>query len=147
MTDVDLTPDELLLAKTVRGWLDNFVDNTYLNAQESSDLGYDPRRWQEMCRLGWCSINIPERAGGAGATLAEAALIAREIGRAAYASPLLSTMRSATVLAGAPPAPHSDATLAELAGGAGRTGSATGAHSHRNSRRQRIPAGRPAYRR
>ncbi len=118
MIDLDLSPDDLLLAKTVRGWFDNFVDNTYLNAQEVSDLGYEPRRWKEISQLGWASINIPERLGGAGATLAEAAIIARELGRAAYASPLLSTMRTATVLADAPADPRSDAALTELVAGA-----------------------------
>jgi alkylation response protein AidB-like acyl-CoA dehydrogenase len=117
MIDLDLSPDELLLAKTVRGWFDNFADNAYLNAQEVSDLGYEPRRWQELGQLGWASINIPERAGGAGATLADAAIIARELGRAAYASPLLSTMRAATMLADVA-GPRGDATLAGLVAGA-----------------------------
>jgi alkylation response protein AidB-like acyl-CoA dehydrogenase len=118
MIDLDLSPDELLLATTVRGWFDSFADNSYLNAQEGSELGYEPHRWKEISQLGWSSINIPERAGGAGATLAEAAIIARELGRAAYAAPLLSTMRAATVLADAPADPRSDAALVDLAAGA-----------------------------
>ncbi|WP_238005507.1 acyl-CoA dehydrogenase family protein [Dactylosporangium sp. AC04546] len=99
MIDTDLTDDEALLAKTTRAYFADFVDNTYLNAQQESPDGYETRRWQQMCELGWTGIDLPERVGGAGGTLAEAGVVAREAGRAAFASPLLSTMRAGTVLA------------------------------------------------
>lgn len=99
MIDTDLTDEEALLAKTARGYFADFVDNTYLNAQEASELGYEPSRWAQMCQLGWTAINLPERVGGAGGTLAEAGVVAREYGRAAFASPLLQTMRAGTALA------------------------------------------------
>ncbi|MER7274739.1 acyl-CoA dehydrogenase family protein [Dactylosporangium sp. NPDC000244] len=98
MIDTDLTDDEAMLAKTARAYFADFVDNTYLNAQQASPDGYETRRWQQMCELGWTGINLPERVGGAGGTLAEAGVVAREAGRAAIASPLLSTMRAGTVL-------------------------------------------------
>jgi len=98
MIDIDLTDDEALLAKTVRSWFADFVDNSYLNAQRDSADGYEAARWEQMCALGWTGINLPGRVGGADGTLAEAGLVAREYGRAAFASPLLATMRTATAL-------------------------------------------------
>ncbi|MFC0530018.1 acyl-CoA dehydrogenase family protein [Phytohabitans kaempferiae] len=98
MIDTDLTDEEALLAKTARSYFADFVDNTYLNQQEESELGYEPERWRQMCELGWTAVNLPERVGGAGGTLAEAGVVAREYGRAAFASPLLQTLRAGTAM-------------------------------------------------
>ncbi|GAA4471097.1 acyl-CoA dehydrogenase family protein [Phytohabitans houttuyneae] len=116
MTDTDLTDEEALLAKTARAYFADFVDNTYLNAQQASPLGYEPRRWAQMCELGWTAVNLPERVGGAGGTLAEAGVVAREYGRAAFASPLLQTLRAGTALATLGGGAF-DGTLARIAGG------------------------------
>jgi alkylation response protein AidB-like acyl-CoA dehydrogenase len=99
MIDTDLTEEEASLAKTARSYFADFVDNTYLNEQEASELGYERQRWQQMYELGWTAVNLPERVGGAGGTLAEAGMVAREYGRAAFASPLLQTLRAGTALA------------------------------------------------
>jgi alkylation response protein AidB-like acyl-CoA dehydrogenase len=93
-----LSSEEAQLASAVRAWLAGFADNSYLNEQEGSELGYEPARWKQLCELGWTSVHVPASAGGADGTLTHAALIARECGRAAYASPLLPTLRAATVL-------------------------------------------------
>lgn len=98
MIDTDLTQQEALLAKTAQDYFAGFVDNSYLNQQEASGSGYESSRWKQMVDLGWTAVNLPERVGGAGGTLAEAGVVARECGRAAFASPLLPTMRAGTVL-------------------------------------------------
>lgn len=98
LTDPDLTEDEALLAQTVRAFLGGFVDNTYLNREQESGDGYDRGRWKQLCDLGWTAVNLPERVGGGGGTLADAGIVARECGRAAFASPLLPTTRAATAL-------------------------------------------------
>jgi len=77
-----LSPEEAQLASAVRAWLAGFADNSYLNEQEGSELGYEPARWQQLCELGWTGVHVPASAGGAGGTLTHAALIAREGGRA-----------------------------------------------------------------
>ena len=100
LTDTDLTDDETLLAETVRAYFGDFVDNSYLNRQRDSDQGYDRGRWKQLCDLGWTGVNLPERVGGGGGTLAEAGIVARECGRAAFASPLLQSARAATALLG-----------------------------------------------
>jgi alkylation response protein AidB-like acyl-CoA dehydrogenase len=101
LTDTDLTEDEALLAETVRGYFGGFADNAYLNRQQESADGYDRGRWKQLCDLGWAGVNLPERVGGGGGTIAEAGIVARECGRAAFASPLLQSARAATALLGA----------------------------------------------
>lgn len=98
MKPFDLTAEEAQVAATARAFLAGFVDNSYLNEQEESELGYEPGRWSQMADLGWTAMALPERVGGAGGTLVDAALIVRECGRAAFASPLLQTLRVGTVL-------------------------------------------------
>jgi alkylation response protein AidB-like acyl-CoA dehydrogenase len=118
LTDTDLTEDETLLAGTVRAFFAGFVDNTYLNLQEESDDGYDRGRWKQLCDLGWPGVNLPVRVGGGGGTLTDAGLVARECGRAAFASPLLASARAATALDGLGLGEAFDGVLARVAQGA-----------------------------
>lgn len=115
MTD---TGEQDLLGATAREFFADFVDNTYLNEQEASQDGYEIARWKQMCELGWTAVNLPARVGGADGNLAEAAVIARECGRAAFASPLLQTMRGATALTALNRGDRANAALSALAGGA-----------------------------
>jgi alkylation response protein AidB-like acyl-CoA dehydrogenase len=117
MTDTDLTQQEALLAKTARDYFAGFVDNGYLNQQEAAERGYESTRWKQLCDLGWTGINLPDRVGGAGGTLAEAGIVARECGRAAFASPLLPTMRAGTVLDALGAGGQFDDVLARIADG------------------------------
>jgi len=117
LTDTDLTEDEALLAETVRGYFGDFVDNAYLNRQRDSDDGYDAGRWKQLADLGWTGVNLPERVGGGGGTLADAAIVARECGRAAFASPLLSSARAATALLGLGQGERFDGILGRIAAG------------------------------
>jgi alkylation response protein AidB-like acyl-CoA dehydrogenase len=113
-SDVD---DVAVLASTARSFFASFVDNDHLNDAEASEAGYEAARWSRMAELGWTAINLPTRVGGAGGSLADAAAVAREAGRAAYASPLLATMRAATVLIGLDPDKRFDGPLTRIADG------------------------------
>jgi alkylation response protein AidB-like acyl-CoA dehydrogenase len=117
LTDTDLTEDEALLAETVRAYFGGFADNTYLNRQQESDDGYDHGRWKQLCDLGWAGVNLPERVGGGGGTLADAGIVARECGRAAFASPLLQSARAATALLAVDRGDRFDDVLARIAAG------------------------------
>ncbi len=57
----------------------------------SSEHGFDGALWQQMVKLGWSGIAIPERHGGSGLSLAEAASIAEPMGRYLLATPFVST--------------------------------------------------------
>lgn len=118
MTGTIVETDQDLLRSIVRSFLADFVDNDYLNEQESSAHGYEPARWKQLCAMGWTAVNLPARVGGGDGSLTEAALIARECGRAAYASPLLQTIRAATLLATLNQGERFDRVLSDIADGA-----------------------------
>lgn len=98
MTVFEPTDEERQVSSTAREFLADFVDNTYLNEQEQSPDGFEEARWNKLCDLGWTGVHLPDRVGGADGTLVDAALIARECGRAGFATPLLQSLRVGTVL-------------------------------------------------
>ena len=66
---------------------------------------YDEALWRQMIELGWTSLAVPERAGGAGMKMVAVAALAEEAGRAALPSPLISTLLATCVLREAPASP------------------------------------------
>jgi alkylation response protein AidB-like acyl-CoA dehydrogenase len=67
--------------------------------------GPDPDLWRELAGLGLLGLTVPERLGGAGAGLLEAALVAEQAGATLPPVPYLPVAVAAAVLAGA----HGDA--------------------------------------
>jgi alkylation response protein AidB-like acyl-CoA dehydrogenase len=57
----------------------------------ASETGFDAGTWQQMVQLGWPGITVPERFGGSGLTLADAATLAEPMGRHLLATPFAST--------------------------------------------------------
>ncbi|EED33155.1 acyl-CoA dehydrogenase domain protein [gamma proteobacterium NOR5-3] len=55
--------------------------------------------WDEMVALGWTALAVPESAGGVGLPWVAVAALIEESGRAAFPSPLLSTLQTTAVLA------------------------------------------------
>ncbi|WP_396655713.1 acyl-CoA dehydrogenase family protein [Microbacterium sp.] len=98
MSLFELSSEESQLQSMTRSFLRGFVDNAYLNAQEESESGFESERWQQIVELGLTGIAIDAESGGAGGTLIDAAIVLREFGRAAFASPLLQTLRAAVIL-------------------------------------------------
>jgi alkylation response protein AidB-like acyl-CoA dehydrogenase len=56
-----------------------------------ASAGFDRDAWPVIAELGLLGVLLPERIGGAGLTLAESAVIARELGRALLPIPLTAT--------------------------------------------------------
>jgi alkylation response protein AidB-like acyl-CoA dehydrogenase len=74
--------------------------------------------WRTLAQAGWPGLEVPEDLGGAGATFAETAVVAEEVGRAATASPFLGTaVLGVGALRLVAPSPHRDALLAGIAAG------------------------------
>lgn len=58
-----------------------------------------PESWDKMVELGWTMLSVPESAGGLGMPVVAVAGLVEELGKAAFPSPLLSTLMAGYVLA------------------------------------------------
>lgn len=77
--------------------------------------------WTTLVDAGWVGLEVPEQFGGAGASFAEAAVIAEEIGRAASATSFLgSAVLAAGALNALQPSVTRDQLLTDVTGGAAR---------------------------
>jgi alkylation response protein AidB-like acyl-CoA dehydrogenase len=87
-----LSDEQELLRKEARNFLDTECPKALVRKLESSDLGYSPELWQKMAELGWLGLIVPEEYGGVGGSLMDLAVLFEEVGRAAFPSPLFSTV-------------------------------------------------------
>lgn len=63
---------------------------TRLRALRDSTVGFDAAGWRQAGTLGWLGMLVPERMGGSGLGLAEAAVLAQAAGRALLPEPLIA---------------------------------------------------------
>jgi hypothetical protein len=93
------TPEQDELAATVRGLLAKRSDSAAVRVAIESPTGYDESLWQLLCeQVGVAAIPIAEEAGGAGFSLAEALVVAEEIGYALAPLPLVSSLITSAAL-------------------------------------------------
>ncbi|MCG6909301.1 MAG: acyl-CoA/acyl-ACP dehydrogenase [Deltaproteobacteria bacterium] len=77
---------------------------------------WDRKAWKQMGELGWTSLAVPERAGGIGMQAVGVAGLVEEAGRAAFPSPLLTSVNAIYVLSCCR-SPEADDILRSIAGG------------------------------
>ena len=73
--------------------------------------------WPVLVEAGWAGLEIPDRLGGAGATFAEVAVVAEEVGKAAGGSALLGSALATGALKMLSPSDSRDELLAGIASG------------------------------
>lgn len=59
---------------------------------------WDKELWQQMVELGWTTLAVPEEAGGIGMSAVAVVGLVEEAGRAAFPSPLISTINTTYLL-------------------------------------------------
>jgi len=87
-----LSAEQELLKKEFRNFLDIECPKSMVKKIEGSEAGYSPEIWKKMAELGWLGLSLPEEYGGVGGTLMDLAVLFEEVGRAAFPSPLFSTI-------------------------------------------------------
>lgn len=90
--------DRLELAKALAGMLDDRAAVDTIPTVAESPAGYDESLWRELGEYGFLGLLIPEEFGGAGATLADAAVVAAELGRRVVPGPFLTSAVQATTI-------------------------------------------------
>jgi alkylation response protein AidB-like acyl-CoA dehydrogenase len=141
LASIALTDDHRALAKVVR----DFAADRALTAAARAALegSNDPTgHWDDMARLGWLGIHLPEEHGGQGYGLEELAVVAEQLGAAVAVEPFLPTvLASAVVLETGTEADHA-ALLPGLADGSTTAAVGLGGDVTRSGDRIRGDAGR-----
>lgn len=88
--DFRIAPDSLELADAVRQYLAGTHGTDVLRRLDAQG-NRDPAIWCGLAEMGLTGLLVPEAEGGLGRSLLDAALIARECGRACLAEPLVDT--------------------------------------------------------
>lgn len=85
-----IDPERLELAEAVRDYLAGTHGPEVLRRLDAGP-NRDPEIWQGLVEMGLTGLLVPEEHGGLGMALLDAALIARECGRACLAEPLVES--------------------------------------------------------
>jgi alkylation response protein AidB-like acyl-CoA dehydrogenase len=97
--DLDFTPEQELLRDTVRGVCARHAGLDVVRRLEDDPVGYPEKLWLQMAELGLLGLTLPERWGGSGMSMLDAAIVYEELGRALAPSPhFVSSVVSAGVL-------------------------------------------------
>jgi alkylation response protein AidB-like acyl-CoA dehydrogenase len=90
-TRIAFTDEQAMLLDTAGDFCREKSSTRAARAQLLTDDGFDRALWTEMVELGWSGITVPERLGGSGLSLAEAATITESMGRHLLATPFVGT--------------------------------------------------------
>lgn len=88
--DFEFSSEQEQLRESVRRYLSDRAPLTYVRAAVGHDGGVDDV-WRGLVDLGVIGLLAPERAGGAGMGMVDAAVVLEEVGRALYPGPYAST--------------------------------------------------------
>ena len=105
-----------LLRDTARSFLRDRYPWDRLYALERGEAQLSPTDLKEFAELGWVGLIAPETAGGAGASLLDAAVVIEEFGFACVPAPV-STANLAAYLLAAAPSPENVRHSLDLTGG------------------------------
>jgi len=88
MTANDTMHDEL--RRSVRSFVEGEGGTRRVRKARDTEVGFDREAWRRMAGLGWTGILLPEAHGGLGLGVAEAAIVAEELGRCVAAEPMVA---------------------------------------------------------
>ncbi|OBI51814.1 acyl-CoA dehydrogenase [Mycobacterium kyorinense] len=112
-----MTDERELLRETVAALVNKHASPEAVRAAMESERGYDESLWRLLCeQVGAAALLVPEEYGGAGGSLADAAVVLEELGKRLVPTPLLGTTLAEVALLAADE-PDTE-TLEQLAEGA-----------------------------
>jgi alkylation response protein AidB-like acyl-CoA dehydrogenase len=89
MIDLLLDDDQRALLQAITEFLANEL------ADDAGAAAFSRPLWERCAAVGWCSIAVPQDAGGMGLSVAEEIILCREIGRHLMPLPYLATLVAA----------------------------------------------------
>ena len=85
--DFSQTEEQAMLRKSARGFLADKCPKSYVRQMAADEKGYSPALWQEMAKLGWLGLAIPDLYGGSGLEFINLCVLLEEMGRACLPGP------------------------------------------------------------
>jgi alkylation response protein AidB-like acyl-CoA dehydrogenase len=89
--DLSLNEHQRMLEQSVRSFMERRAPRGEIVALQRSELGYEPETWKTIAELGWLGLLVPERYGGGGGSLTDAAVLYQEFGRGPLPGPFFSS--------------------------------------------------------
>ena len=89
--DLSLSEEQQLLKQGVEDFVAREAPREAVIELSESELGYSPEHYARVAELGWLGVAIPERYGGAGLGLTDAAVLFEAFGYAALPGPFISS--------------------------------------------------------
>jgi alkylation response protein AidB-like acyl-CoA dehydrogenase len=95
---IGLSDEHLALHRTARRWVETHADVTA--ARDAMESGNDARPpfWDDVAKMGWLGLHLPEAFGGQGYGLAEITMVLEELGRSCAPGPFLPTVMASAVI-------------------------------------------------
>jgi alkylation response protein AidB-like acyl-CoA dehydrogenase len=90
--DLTLTDEQRLLAESARHFAEQVCPSAVVREVEASADGFSADLWSRLCELGYPGLVMPEKYGGSSGTVLDLAIVAEELGRVAFPSPLLTSV-------------------------------------------------------
>jgi len=118
--DIELNEDQTMLQDMTRRFLEDRSPIGALRKQVNAGEGFDRDVWKEGAELGWIALFVPEENGGIAESaggVADAAIVAEELGRVVFSGPFLSTCAVSYAIAQSGSAEQREAHLPGLAAG------------------------------
>lgn len=95
---IAITDDHRALADTASDFLRKHDARGAARALLEADEEGLPPFWDELRRLGWLGLHLPEDHGGSGFGIPELAVVVEELGRAVAPGPFVPTVVASTVI-------------------------------------------------
>jgi alkylation response protein AidB-like acyl-CoA dehydrogenase len=115
--DFELSDDQRLLKDNARHILETEWPTSKVRQLMEDDTGVDAHLWQQMARLGWLGMRIPEAYGGSGLAITDLVPLAEEFGRALVSGPFTAAAVTAAALLRAAGGEHAHQLLSGIAAG------------------------------
>jgi alkylation response protein AidB-like acyl-CoA dehydrogenase len=90
--DMELRDEQRQLVATARRLMQSECPPDVVRELENSDLGFSANMWQRMAELGWLGLPISSEYGGFDLGVLDLVLLTKELGRALFPSPYISTV-------------------------------------------------------
>ena len=97
--DFGLSEEQQQLKESARAFLSGECPTTFVRKVMATDDGYPRELYDQIAKLGWTGLIVPEKFGGAGLGMLDMAMILEEAGYAAMPGPFLfSSVLAASAL-------------------------------------------------